>query len=44
MDSKMKACVEHIYRAECYDKDGNLKWVEEFPNLQGRVVTRAWWQ
>ena len=38
MDSKIRACVEHIYRAECYDKNGNLKWVEEFPNL---VVTEG---
>lgn len=25
--------VHGVYRAECYDKDGNLKWVEEFDNL-----------
>lgn len=23
----------HIYRFECFDKHGNLKWVEEVPNL-----------
>lgn len=28
--------VEHHYTVECRDKDGNLKWVEEFDNL---VVT-----
>ena len=22
-----------VYKAECYDKDGKLKWSEEFPNL-----------
>ena len=22
-----------VFKAECYDKDGNLKWSEEFPNL-----------
>ena len=25
--------VEHHYHVECYDKDGNLKWSEEFDNL-----------
>jgi hypothetical protein len=25
--------VEGHYRVECRDKDGNLKWAEEFPNL-----------
>lgn len=25
--------LKHIYRLECFDKDGNLKWAEENPNL-----------
>lgn len=25
--------VEHHYTVECYDKDGNLKWRDEFDNL-----------
>lgn len=24
--------LEGVYRVECHDKDGNLKWSEEFPN------------
>jgi hypothetical protein len=28
--------AEHYYEVECYDKDGNLKWAEKFPNI---VVT-----
>lgn len=27
------AVARNTYRFECYDKDGNLKWVEEVPNL-----------
>lgn len=30
------ALAKTRYRIECYDKDGNLKWIEEFDNL---VVT-----
>ncbi len=29
-------CIEHHYHVECLDKDGNLKWEEDFKNL---VVT-----
>lgn len=29
-------CVEGVYFVECYDKDGNLKWSDTFPNA---VVT-----
>jgi hypothetical protein len=25
--------IEGWYHVECHDKDGNLKWTEEFPNL-----------
>ena len=25
--------LENHYQVECFDKDGNLKWVEEFDNL-----------
>lgn len=28
--------ISQVYQVECYDKDGNLKWDEEFKNL---VVT-----
>lgn len=28
--------MKSVYRFECYDKNGNLKWVEEVPNI---VVT-----
>lgn len=33
---KLSATAKTLYRIECYDKHGNLKWVEEFSNL---VVT-----
>jgi hypothetical protein len=25
--------MHNVYRVECFDRDGNLKWVEENPNL-----------
>lgn len=25
--------IEGVYKVECHDKDGNLKWEESFPNL-----------
>ena len=25
--------IEGVYHVECRDKDGNLKWTEDFPNL-----------
>ena len=25
--------IEGVYHIECRDKDGNLKWTEDFPNL-----------
>src|SRR3989304_8013395 len=25
--------ISQVYQVECYDKDGNLKWDEEFKNL-----------
>lgn len=28
-----KMVGKNVYRVECYDKDGNLKWAEEVPNL-----------
>ena len=31
-----KLAMRSLYRFECFDKDGNLKWVEEVPNI---VVT-----
>jgi hypothetical protein len=33
---KEKLSVGHYYNVECYDKDGNLKWTDEFENI---VVT-----
>lgn len=27
------AAAAGVFRMECFDKDGNLKWTEEFPNL-----------
>lgn len=36
MDSTHTLNLSHVYEVECYDKDGNLKWDETFPNL---VVT-----
>lgn len=35
-NQKFSAAAKTLYRIECYDKHGNLKWVEEFGNL---VVT-----
>jgi hypothetical protein len=29
--------IEGHYKVECRDRDGNLKWVEEFPNLVNAV-------
>ena len=36
MIHNLKTKVENHYKVECFDKHGNLKWVEEFDNL---VVT-----
>lgn len=35
-DVKHSVAIEHRYHVECLDKDGNLKWEEDFKNL---VVT-----
>jgi hypothetical protein len=29
--------IEGVYKVECHDKDGNLKWEESFPNLVNAV-------
>jgi hypothetical protein len=29
--------VKNIYRFECFDRDGSLKWAEEIPNLTTNV-------
>ena len=29
--------IEGVYHVECRDKDGNLKWTEDFPNLVNAV-------
>lgn len=36
-----KAGALGVYRAECYDSDGNLKWADTFPNLVVNVGKNA---
>lgn len=33
MDTVLGLKLKNTYKVECFDKDGNLKWVEEVPNL-----------
>ncbi len=36
MNTKLEFKIKQTYRFECFDKNGNLKWIDEFDNL---VVT-----
>jgi len=31
--TKMSVGVENFWHVECFDKTGDLKWIEDFPNL-----------
>lgn len=33
MEQKEGKILENFFKVECFDKDGNLKWTEEFDNL-----------
>ena len=32
-ETSSRARAAGVFRMECFDKDGNHKWMEEFPNL-----------
>ena len=32
-DTRLQAAMENHYVVECFDRDGNRKWVEEFDNI-----------